>query len=253
VADVAAVKQRSIERVGGRDHDASIFELLDDVVIGADLGRRHDHAIDGRVVDDLIQDLDLARMSSIGASDPSLIRLIPRRWRRLVRPHRQDRRSVACSVGNDCESERLAVFLGVRPLFRSVLPRIAADGLVNRARLSEGSGPQRQVAATAAATPSPLFIAFLLVISSWLRSLDGTESSERRPSATSARDGSPFADPIGVSLGFSDLATRICRRCRLAGSLWAGQADVCQALRAWRRRIDRARSLLSALFGCLFL
>ena len=139
VADVAAVKQRSIERVGRRDHDAAIFELLDDVVIGADLGRRHDHAIDGRVVDDLIQDLDFARDVVHRRFGPELDQVDSEGVGGDLRAH-IDRieEAVACGVGDDCESERLAVFLGGRSLLRGVLPRVAADRLVDRARLSEG-------------------------------------------------------------------------------------------------------------------
>ena len=61
VADAVAVVDRRVEGVGRGDRDALLEQLLDDVVIGADLRRRHDQAVDGRILHDLVEDLDLAR------------------------------------------------------------------------------------------------------------------------------------------------------------------------------------------------
>ena len=61
VADVAAVEQRPVKGIGRGDDDALLLELLHDIVVGAHLRRRHDHAVDGGVVDDLVEDLDFAR------------------------------------------------------------------------------------------------------------------------------------------------------------------------------------------------
>ena len=61
VADAVAVIDRRIERVRRRDRDALVEHVLDDVVIGADLRRGQDQAVDRRVLDDLVQDLDFAR------------------------------------------------------------------------------------------------------------------------------------------------------------------------------------------------
>ena len=47
--------------------------------------------------------------------------------------------TVARGVGDDGEGERLAVLLGCRRFLRGVLPRIAADRLIDRARLGECS------------------------------------------------------------------------------------------------------------------
>jgi len=127
---MAAVKQRSIERVGGRDHDASIFELLDDVVIGADWGVVMITPLMVGSLTDLIQDLDhRAGCRPSGASDPSLIRLIPKALAATCAPTRQDRRSRCLQCGNDCEVSGLPSFL-CSPLFRSVLPTYSRDALL---------------------------------------------------------------------------------------------------------------------------
>ena len=144
VADVAAVVERPIEGIGGGDDDALFLELLDDVVIGADLRRRHDDAVDGGVVDDLVEDLDFARD------------VVDRRFRAeldqvdaegvggdLRADIDRIEEAVAGGMGDDRESERLAVLLGGRGFLRRVLERIAADRLVDRARLGESAGPPK--------------------------------------------------------------------------------------------------------------
>src|SRR5436309_2054607 len=50
-----------IERVRRGDRDALIEHVLDNVIISTDLGRRQDESVDGRILDDLVQDFDLAR------------------------------------------------------------------------------------------------------------------------------------------------------------------------------------------------
>ena len=60
VADAVAVEDVAVERVGGGDRNAVRLRGLDDVVIGADLRRRHDQAVERRILEDLVEDLDLA-------------------------------------------------------------------------------------------------------------------------------------------------------------------------------------------------
>ena len=60
VADAQAVEDVRVERVGRRDRNAVGFGGPHDIVIGADLRRRHDDAVDGRILDDLVQDFELA-------------------------------------------------------------------------------------------------------------------------------------------------------------------------------------------------
>ena len=61
VADAVAVEDARVEGVGGRDRDAVLLRGAHDIVIGARLRRRHDDAVDRGVLDDLVQDFELAR------------------------------------------------------------------------------------------------------------------------------------------------------------------------------------------------
>ena len=133
---------RAVEGVGRGDRDAVRLGGLDDVVIGADLRRRHDEAVDGRILHDLVQDLDLAR------------RIVGRRFRAeqqdLGADHvAGDRRAdidrveeaVAGGVGDDGEGQ-LAVgrveVLGAGGLLGGVLEAVAADRLLDAAGLRQG-------------------------------------------------------------------------------------------------------------------
>ena len=60
MADAEAVIDAAVERIGGRNRNAVLLRRLDDVVIGAGLRRRHDQAVDGRILDDLVEDFDFA-------------------------------------------------------------------------------------------------------------------------------------------------------------------------------------------------
>ncbi len=60
MADAVAVANAAVERVRCRDRDATGLGSLDDVIVGAHLRRGHDDAVDGRIANDLVQDLDLA-------------------------------------------------------------------------------------------------------------------------------------------------------------------------------------------------
>ncbi len=137
-----------VERVGRRDRDAVLLGGLDDVVIGADLRRRHDDAVDRRVLDDLVQDLDLAR------------RIVDRRFRAEQQDLRADHvagdrgadidrveEAVAGGVGDDGEGQmavgRMEVLRAVGFL-GGVFPRIAADGLIDAAGLRIGAGRAKQ-------------------------------------------------------------------------------------------------------------
>ena len=127
VADAVAVQDGAVERVGGGDRDAGRFGGLDDVVVGPDLRRRHDDAVDGRVLHDLVQDLDLAG------------RVVGRRFRAQQQDVGADQvagdlrahidrveEAVAGGVGDDGEGE-----LAVRRM-----EVLRAGGLVRRLRRS---------------------------------------------------------------------------------------------------------------------
>ena len=90
---------RAVERVGRGDRDAVLLGCLDDVVIGADLRRRHDQAVDGRILDDLVEDFDFAR------------RVVDRRFRAEQQDLRADQ--VAGDRGADIDRIEEAVAGGV--------------------------------------------------------------------------------------------------------------------------------------------
>ena len=138
MADVAAVEQRAVEGIGGGDDDAALLELLDDVVIRADLRRRHDHAVDRRVVDDLVEDLDFTRDVVDRRLGAELDQIDAEGVGGDLRAD-IDRveEAVARGVGDDREGQRLAVLLRGRSFLGGVLERIAADRLVDCAGLRE--------------------------------------------------------------------------------------------------------------------
>ena len=139
VADAAAVEDGAVEGVGGCDRNAVLLGRLDDVVIGADLRRGHDQAVDRRILDDLVQDLDLA------------LRVVGRRFGaeqqdlgadQVAGDRRADidrvEEAVAGRVGDDREGQMTVggmEVLGAVRLLGGILEAVAAD------RLGDGAGP----------------------------------------------------------------------------------------------------------------
>ena len=131
-----------VERVGRGDRDAGGLGGLDDVVVGAGLRRGHDQAVDRRILDDLVQDLDLAG------------RIVHRR----LRAEQQDvgadhvagdlrpdidrvEEAVAGGMGHDGEGQVPVggmEILGAGGLGGGLVEVVAADRLLDAARLGEG-------------------------------------------------------------------------------------------------------------------
>ena len=108
-------------------------QLLDEVVIGAGLRRGHDQAVDGRVLHDLVEDLDLARDvvdRGLGAQHDQVD--AEGLGRDLGADIGRVEEAVAGGMGDDGEGE-LAVLgvevLGARRFLGGVLEGVAADGL----------------------------------------------------------------------------------------------------------------------------
>jgi hypothetical protein len=143
VADAAAVVERAVEGVGRRHRNAVGLGGLDDIVVRADLRRGQDEAVERRVLDDLVQDLDLAR------------RVVGRRLGAEQEDLGADQvggdggadidrieEAVAGGMRDDGEGQ-LAVgrmeVLRLRTLHRGLFEGIAADRLGNRAGLRQGA------------------------------------------------------------------------------------------------------------------
>ena len=142
VAEAAAVEDRAVEGIGRGDRYALRLGGLDDVVIGADLGRCHDQAVDRRILHDLVQDFDLAG------------RVVGRRFRaeqqylgadQVAGDGRADidriEEAIAGRMCHDGESEvtigRMEV-LGAGGLLCGFFEAVAADRFLDAARLRVG-------------------------------------------------------------------------------------------------------------------
>ena len=141
MAYAAAVKDRTVERIGRRDRDAGLFGGLDDVVVGASLRRRHDDAVDGRVLNDLVQDFDLAggiihRRFRTEQQDPGADHVAGDSRADIDRV----KESIACRVRHDREGQmpvgRMEI-LRAGGLFCGLLEIVAANRFLDAARLRE--------------------------------------------------------------------------------------------------------------------
>jgi hypothetical protein len=147
VADLAAVQDAGIEAVGGGHRNAPIEGRLDDVVIGADLGRGDDQAVQGRVLHDLVDDLQLARDVVDRRFGAQHQEIDPEGLGGHQGPGvGRVEEAVARRVGDDGEGQ-LAVLrvevLGAGGLLRGVLEAVAGGGLVDAAA-DLGLGRTRQ-------------------------------------------------------------------------------------------------------------
>ena len=148
VADAVAVVEGAVEGVGRRDRNAVGLGGLDDVVVGADLRRGQDEAVERRVLDDLVQDLDLARRvvgRRLGAEQEDL------GADQVGGDGRADidriEEAVAGGVRDDGEGQNAVVrveILGVRALLGRLLEGVAANRPFQRARLGQGERAQAE-------------------------------------------------------------------------------------------------------------
>ena len=164
MADAVAVANAAVERVRCRDRDFTGLGSPDDVIVGADLRRGHDDAVDGRIPHDLVQDLDLA-----GG-------IVGRRFRSEQKDLRADHvggdagahvdrveETIPGGVRDDGERQlpvlRVEV-LGFGSLLGGIFKAVAANGLGYAARLRQRARREQADAGGSQQTQFPVHVCF---------------------------------------------------------------------------------------------